>query len=133
MCECGEDLGDGVTWVRLKGFWPIKVSFHWSRPSHIAVWCILIYVQMCMGPQPKELVMRSCMFRLPGPDNGSRSVEDPSSKPPIRILAASSSTTHPLKKSTLEIKFAGYLIEQLSSSSGLRVTQIVDLSGFGGT
>jgi hypothetical protein len=28
MCECGEDLGDGVTWVRLKGFWPIKVSFH---------------------------------------------------------------------------------------------------------
>ncbi|KAA1095343.1 hypothetical protein PGT21_017080 [Puccinia graminis f. sp. tritici] len=104
MCECGEDLGDGVTWVRLKGFWPIK---------------------------PKELVMRSCMFRLPGPDNGSRSVEDPSSKPPIRILAASSSTTHPLKKSTLEIKFAGYLIEQLSSSSGLRVTQIVDLSGFG--
>ncbi|KNZ63268.1 uncharacterized protein VP01_1166g6 [Puccinia sorghi] len=25
MCECGQDLGDGITWVRLKGFWPIKV------------------------------------------------------------------------------------------------------------
>ncbi|WAR58988.1 hypothetical protein PtB15_10B330 [Puccinia triticina] len=99
MCECGEDLGDGVTWVRLKGFWPIK---------------------------PKELVMRSCMFRLPGSSD-----VDGASKPPIRILAASSSTTHPSKKSTLEIKFAGYLIEQLSASSGLRVTQVVDLSGFG--
>jgi len=102
MCECGQDLGDGVTWVRLKGFWPIK---------------------------PKELVLRSCMVRLPS--SNWKSADGVDSRTPIRILAASSSTSHPLKKSTLEIKFAGYLIEQDSPSSGLRITQVVDLSGFG--
>ncbi|KAH9449226.1 hypothetical protein MJO28_010334 [Puccinia striiformis f. sp. tritici] len=95
MCESGEDLGDGITWVKLKGFWPIK---------------------------PKELVMRSCIFRLPHGKSGDSSS--------IRILAASTSTTHPTKKSTLEIKFAGYLIET-TASGGICVTQIIDLSGFG--
>lgn len=104
MCECGEDLGDGLTWIRLKGFWPIK---------------------------PKELVMQSCIFKLP-PSDSSKSIKNGDQvRRPIRILAASTSTNHPLKKSTLEIKFAGYLIEQLSPSSPIRVTQIVDLSGFG--
>lgn len=26
MCECGGDLGGGISWVRLKGSWPIKVG-----------------------------------------------------------------------------------------------------------
>ncbi|KAI8444668.1 hypothetical protein BY996DRAFT_4600027 [Phakopsora pachyrhizi] len=93
MCDCGEDLGDGVSWVRLKGFWPIK---------------------------PKELVVQSQIVRLA------------SSEPSIRILASSHSVSHPRKKATLEVKFAGYLIEKYPSSSTLGVTQIVDLSGFGG-
>ncbi|PLW57728.1 hypothetical protein PCANC_01360 [Puccinia coronata f. sp. avenae] len=104
MCESGMELGHGISWVRLKGFWPIK---------------------------PKELVIRSCMFRLPSGSSGAPSEEAGNSVAPVRILAASSSTTHPAKQSTLEIKYAGYLIEQLAPSSGLRVTQVVDLSGFG--
>ena len=70
------------------------------------------------------------MVRLPS--SNWKSADGVDSRTPIRILAASSSTLHPLKKSTLEIKFAGYLIEQDSPSSGLRITQVVDLSGFGG-
>ncbi|KNZ63263.1 hypothetical protein VP01_1166g1 [Puccinia sorghi] len=79
--------------------------------------------------QPQELVLRSCMFRLPS--SNCKSADGVGSRTPIRILAASSSASHPLKTSTLEIKYAGYLIEQDSPSSGLRVTQVVDLSGFG--
>ncbi|MBW0523647.1 hypothetical protein O181_063362 [Austropuccinia psidii MF-1] len=101
MCESGQDLGDGIIWLRLKGFWPIK---------------------------PKELVLRSFVFRLPSSDFPQTKPESP--QPLVTILAGSTSTTHPLRSSSLEIKYAGYLIQQLPSG-GFKVTHIVDLAGFG--
>lgn len=92
MCESGGDLEEKVSWVRLKGSWPIK---------------------------PKEMVMYATSVRL-------------SPETPLRILCASTTVTHPLKKSDVSVKYAGYLIEQVpDQESSSQFTLVIDLASFG--
>ncbi|KAG0147717.1 hypothetical protein CROQUDRAFT_132328 [Cronartium quercuum f. sp. fusiforme G11] len=111
MCECGGDLGGNVSWVRLKGSWPIKLytPAKFNRSLNLDT----------LPLQPKEMVMYSTSVRLSPTD-------------PLRVLFASTTTTHPLKKSDVSVKYAGYLVEPApDTESSSQLTLIVDLSGFG--